>query len=742
MKKILPIIYCFLAILFLNSCGGHFFNPRYYYNKSSSSSSGAAPDTGPEAPPEQVPEHEDPFKNGNWNDPTYGGYNGSKFDSWLFKASFQADKLPIYNFFDDSSRSWIPGGSDWNNISAEYYDGKDGENTVKSGPLTVSVTGLKVYKYPGNNPLYSSAGYLPGRMDRFNFYSINGKASVATLKQYLIAVDTYSKFIFAFGAITGTESVMGDEVPIQFEAIEKHGEKRPFFEYDPIGYVKEDGSVVLYEHYRKEFVDAPTKYQPKIHPEFETMATHTENGQGSSPYLKVDVSTIDPSTILDNFKNKQYGIRDKLILYTYKFDTTANTLTLKSEHFYDGPLSTKIYTFSKVAGLTAAEYVSSSGETIIVNGIDDYKKLKDGDSLEYILNYSDDGPLFRYRVAGKTYKAENGSYEYRFNPDGTSLDYYVNNQKKSSYTFSQQDASDRAVYREDTAKYWGLRLADHEKDGSTIKDGVLYWSGSPWASPETTPTKGVTSTPGYLNVNIIKGGFTENVKGKKYQYRDYSEYDISSPLPEDYKPTGKSLILYGYEFSSDAQSLTISEETWNSGTVSKKYNIVSSSDSSAIYEYNGAQITVSIQTDNNVLYKDGVVVGTTSFTDYGPIFADRVRGARFFKAEKEDITIVRTVYNVEYIFNEDATKVVLTYSYSPDKYAEETFNYTLARYDNDANNNYRAVYESAEAGTAFKYSWIELSNNDNTVKVSRDYGAIGTPGSFGGVAYEAYRQNK
>ncbi|OEJ15948.1 hypothetical protein BFL38_10850 [Brachyspira hampsonii] len=34
MKKILIfIIYCFWAILLLSSCGGNFFNPRYYYNK-------------------------------------------------------------------------------------------------------------------------------------------------------------------------------------------------------------------------------------------------------------------------------------------------------------------------------------------------------------------------------------------------------------------------------------------------------------------------------------------------------------------------------------------------------------------------------------------------------------------------------------------------------------------------------------------------------------------------------------
>ena len=293
------LLFLIIISIFMISCSGHFFNPRYYYNKSASESEqGEIPDTTPENPPEQVPEHEDPFKNGDWNKPDYGGYDASKFETWLFKASFQKDKLPIYTFFEDDTRYWIPGVMDWNNIPANYYDGKDGENYAGSFLGNISITGLKVYQYVANNPLYSKEGYLEGRLDRFNFYSINGKASVATLRQYLIAVDTYSKFIFAFGAITETQSVAGDEVPVSFKAVEKEGD-RSFFEYDPIGYVKEDGTVVLYEHYRKEFVAAPTEYMPKIHPEFEKMAEHKENGQGSSPYLKVDVSTIDPSTVLN-----------------------------------------------------------------------------------------------------------------------------------------------------------------------------------------------------------------------------------------------------------------------------------------------------------------------------------------------------------------------------------------------------------------------------------------------------------
>ncbi|MBW5396066.1 hypothetical protein E6A53_13935, partial [Brachyspira hampsonii] len=84
-----------------------FFNPRYYYNKSNvSSSSSQSLNTAPEKLPEQVDADEDPFKlPEEYNSPNYQ-FSADKFNNWLFKASFQSDKLPIYNFFDDSTRYW------------------------------------------------------------------------------------------------------------------------------------------------------------------------------------------------------------------------------------------------------------------------------------------------------------------------------------------------------------------------------------------------------------------------------------------------------------------------------------------------------------------------------------------------------------------------------------------------------------------------------------------------------------
>ena len=724
--------------LFMMSCGNHFFNPRYYYNKSSSTTEleeGTPADV--ELGISEVPADQDPFLNGQWNSIDYE-FDGNKILEFLFAASFDNNNVPVYSFFKDGTQ-WEVSDA----LTAEKkYNAKDGANKAQG----YSISSATFYRYDYKNPLIAPENSYnqSDRMKRFVFYRLVGNAVIVPLNNYLIAVDTYSKLVFAYGKITKTGSTMGQAYPTAFEAVELHGDKRPFYEYDPIGFMSYDASadslkLTLYREYQNEMARDANAYFPQIHDASREIAGYVDaNSAGRSPYYMVNLADINPQTIIDQFKGKTYGVRDGLTLYTYKFSADGLTLTLIKDHFYDGSTQNTYRCTEEVLGATSLKY----GDLTII-GLGTYDKIKDG-TREYILDYEDNGPAFTDRVAGKTYKASDGTYEYRFNPSGTSLDYYVNGKYDKSYTFSQQDASDRAVYREGTLAYWGLRLADDDKG---VKDGILYWSGSPWASPSTTPTSGVTSTPGYLEVNVIEGGFTKNVQGKKYQYRDYSEYKTDSPLPTDYSSTGKSLMLYTYEFSSDAQTLSITEDKWNVSKITKTYKIVSSEEKSAIYkdDSSGETITMSIQTDNNTIYKNGVVVGTTSFTDYGPIFADRVRGATFVKKDGEYISLtIGTIYNVEYKFNSDATELILTYSYSPDRYAEETFNYELYRYDNDAKNNYRGVYKCLNGGVDIfdiVYSWVTLTDN-NTIKISKDYGPPYNPGSSDTLGYEAYRENK
>ena len=437
-KSYLTLI--FLISIFMMSCSGHFFNPRYYYNKNNSySSGGGGTDTTPEVPPEEVDPEEDPFIKGDWNDPTYGGYDGSIFDEWLFKASFRGDKLPIYNFFNDANRKWISGGADWRNKLADSYKPSDGENTASGYKITSST----IYKYNGENPLYDKSGYLEGRLDRFRFFSIYGKAGggAVTLQQYLIAVDTYSKFVFAFGKITRVETVMSDKVPMEFEAIEKTG--NAFYEYDPIGYVDQSGEVIFYQHYKTEFVQNPTEYLPMNHG-YTTMAEHDEFKPGHSPYIPmvndseaseddkniykeeiaklqkeykwrdysgfVKNDTDEKAQIdLDDWKSKGYSGRS-ITLYKYTLTDNGETLNILQERTFENTQSSAVtYKLSKINAKDRATYtnISDTNDSISIS-IVDYNGENTISVSGQVLdpNFADYGPIFVDRVKNSSFKKE------------------------------------------------------------------------------------------------------------------------------------------------------------------------------------------------------------------------------------------------------------------------------------------------------------------------------------------------
>ena len=537
MKKLLFIIYFLIAALFLTSCGGHFFNPRYYYNNSSSSLS--SKDDGINIPeveaPEEIHADEDPFKvNSDYNNPNYGGYNASQFDSWLFKASFNSQKLPIYTFFTDS-RYWIAGGKDWNDIAANYYQGIDGENTAQG----YDIKNLTVYKYDKDNPLYDDNGYLPGRMDRFRFYSINGESGVASinapLKQYLIAVDTYSKFVYAFGKITKTETFVGQLVPSEFEAVEYHGDL-DFYEYDPIGYVDKSGEVIFYQHYKDEFVANPTSYFPKQHG-YDNYAEHNQTKPGKSPYVPLnsntEASAEDKSKFENDIKpydNKLYQWRDysgyqkadtgekdqidleawrkagyagrSLILYKYQLSDNGKTLTVE-EVDYEKSINantTKKYKLSMINSAYKATYTSESSSTdslsvsIVKNDNGENTISVSGKVLDS--NFQDYGPIFVDRVRNKAVYFDSGSWagasdiKYEFNEDGTefTLTYKYFGNQKYVYRLARFDsAADKqftAIYEvpaKDSAFRFGrVRLQDYngKKDNYIDTSTVLFTIGN------------------------------------------------------------------------------------------------------------------------------------------------------------------------------------------------------------------------------------------------------------------------
>ena len=439
MKKLYLLIIFIFVMVFTISCGNA-LNPLFYNRGSKGSFTQELNKPEVEAP-EDIPEDQDPFKkNEEYNSPDYGGFNANVFDKWLFQSSFREDKLPIYNFLTEDTRVWMPGGKDWNGISANYYNPRDKENQASG----YGITGMTVYKYDAANPLYDNNGYLPGRMERFRFYSIQGEAVVVTLKQYLIAVDTYSKFIFAFGKITQTETVIGgDKVPTAFEAVEYHGD-RHFYEYDPIGYVESDGSVVLYPHYQTEFVKAPTDYNPQVHG-YPSMATHTPTGQGHSPYYVMsdaeageddqqkyrdDINTLNGKTYkwrdYSGYQKSPTGEKDQinleewinsgylgksLILYTYSIGDNGERITVSQQEFQNSSVSSKDYYLSKITASDQAVYTNSQDGSSISVKITESNSKKTISVSGNILdeNFEDYGPIFVDR-AKNTKFVKSGSF--------------------------------------------------------------------------------------------------------------------------------------------------------------------------------------------------------------------------------------------------------------------------------------------------------------------------------------------
>lgn len=282
-------IFAFILGLFLISCSNGINNPtRYYYNGYKGSSSSQTNKPADIEDNDNISADKDPFKKGEWNNQNYR-FDGSLIKNYFFAASFDGKNVPSYRFFLDYKRAWEIEDYDYN---AYKYDGKGDGNTAQG----YSINPANFYKYEGINPLvlYNSSYNKSDRMKRFIFYRLQGKAVIVPLNNYLVAIDTYSKFVFAYGKITKTASALGQAYPTEFQPVESHGEKRKFYEYDPIGIMIYDNlsselKLKLYEEYQNEMAKDANAFFPQIHDTNRGLAS--ENKAGLSPYYVLSDSS-------------------------------------------------------------------------------------------------------------------------------------------------------------------------------------------------------------------------------------------------------------------------------------------------------------------------------------------------------------------------------------------------------------------------------------------------------------------
>ena len=297
-KKIYLFILFIMAFIFIYSCQSR-FNPRYYYNKSASDIG----DTGGEDLPDDFDpddsdddngnsggEKIDPFKEGEWNDPNYR-FN-MNFDDYVIKASFDGNNRPSYKLVKGNSQSSSPQKSEYT---------YNGDNTTGAGQ---SIQSVKYYLYKGKNPLFAADSKYNQRdkIRRFYFYRFTGKAlGMVDTDNYLVAIDTYSKLVFAYAVPVKWKLYMAGtpKAPIQWGSVELgwesdyNTEKQAsfkvngasyFYEYDPIGIVKENGEIEIYQ-WCLDSIGNNKRYGPRIDGDLSRdIATYGKPGR--SPYLQ------------------------------------------------------------------------------------------------------------------------------------------------------------------------------------------------------------------------------------------------------------------------------------------------------------------------------------------------------------------------------------------------------------------------------------------------------------------------
>ena len=227
-------------------------------------------------------------------------YPTNKFADWKFSSNFSAENVPEMQY----SGTVLWEGSE----EEQWYNGSNasaGGNTISS---------MKYFRYCGKNPfnlytndeydLYGEDGNPTGQkealMKRFIFYRFTGNGGgVVSLNNYLVAVDTYAKLVFSFAKPIEFKNVFGNQVPTKWAPVDMvstgpGGKKYRFYEYDPAGYVSEDGTFHMSDTYKNNL--ASGNYDPAF--------------TGKSPYLGFVGDVQKPMFKISNIILKNISVKD------------------------------------------------------------------------------------------------------------------------------------------------------------------------------------------------------------------------------------------------------------------------------------------------------------------------------------------------------------------------------------------------------------------------------------------------
>ncbi len=202
----------------------------------------------------------------------------------LIRSKFSSANVP---------NMWYEAGT-WASSDTTKSEFKNNGPNTSAG--SNSINSVVYYAYQGVNPLYKPDGSYNTRgfdktdetlMDRFVFYRFTGKTAMPSLDNYLVAVDTHTRLVFSFAEPIEFKEMMGEKVPTKWGAIEK-GRPYKFYEYDPAGYVDNEGKFINYDWYNDKL--SKGNYDPVY--------------TGKSPYTVVAQITVEGNPG-DNTENIQ-----------------------------------------------------------------------------------------------------------------------------------------------------------------------------------------------------------------------------------------------------------------------------------------------------------------------------------------------------------------------------------------------------------------------------------------------------
>jgi len=208
----------------------------------------------------------------------YAGFSASKFDEWVLVMPSMSGIIASYKFQSGS----------WSGTPDSFANTPD---SIGSG--FEKIWNVKIYRYKSRAERWSAhGGYIPtpdSKDSRFYFYRFTADAAMGiTPDSSMFCVDRYSKFLFYYSEPATIKWVAGSALPTEwtdYAAASKGDHEHftePFYMSDPVGYVKDDGSVVMYQWIKDNINKAV--YHAQKNSAYTKAAARKPGGAGYSPY--------------------------------------------------------------------------------------------------------------------------------------------------------------------------------------------------------------------------------------------------------------------------------------------------------------------------------------------------------------------------------------------------------------------------------------------------------------------------